>query len=370
LLVLGLAGTAQALAAQNSVYGVQGIGFPIRPLSVYTRGMGGGNGVFDPGSGVNPAAVADIRERITAALSAATAFRRYAAYDSTVSGLRETRFPLSMVAAPIAGLPLSLAVSYGPYLERSFDFRSSSVVVVRAESLIVSDRISSDGGIADFRTAVGLLLGQRVRLGVAGHVLTGSSKMRVVREFSNSSYRTFGQQNYLTFTGAGVSVGASAWLFPGVRLAAALRSDSRLRTTQEGFPTTTVDLPVTASAGLMLLPTRGFMWATTAERRSWSSSAADLSTGTTAFDTWSIASGLDLGGLPFPLRLGGRYGTLPFSGRESQAHEYVLSAGTGRVFVLQGGRAAMDLSVERTSRAGAGASESAWQVSVGLAIQP
>ncbi|HEX9581870.1 MAG TPA: hypothetical protein VF970_12270 [Gemmatimonadales bacterium] len=370
---LALAGTASSLTAQNSVYGVQGVGFPVRPLSVHARGLSGGNAVFDPGSAVNPA-TATAFGGITAHLSAATAFRRYSAYDSTVSGLKETRFPLSMVGARIGETDLSFAVSYGPYLERSFDFRTTSVVVVRAESLIVSDRVSSDGGLADFRAAIGFQVTSRLHVGVAGHLLTGSSKLRVRREFSSGDYRPFAQRSDLTFTGAGVSVGVSALVAPGLQLGAALRSDTRLRTTQEGFPTTSVDLPVTFTAGVRLEPVRRVAWATTVERRSWSSGAADLGPGVTAFDTWDVASGLEIGGYNpvtrtnrLPLRFGVRYATLPFSGRSTQAHELTLGAGSGLAF---GTRVAMDLAVERATRSGAGAEERVWQASVGVTIVP
>ena len=371
LAALMLAGTAAPLPAQNSVYGVQGIGFPVRPLGVHARGLAGGNAAFDPASAMNPATASGFRQ-VTALLSAATAFRSYSAYDSTVSGLLETRFPLSLVGAQIGATPVSVAVSYGPYLERSFDFRTTAVEVLRAESVIVSDRVSSDGGMADFRGALALRVNRSVVLGAAGHLMTGSSKLRVQREFSSGSYRTFAQQSDLTFTGAGVSLGVNALVAPGLQLAAVLRSDTRLKTTQEDFPTTSVDLPVTVTTGLRLVPVLGLAWATTAEWRSWSSSAGDLTGSASAFDTWDVASGVEIGGpeagtTRLPLRLGVRYATLPFSARTSQPHDLTLAAGSGLTF---GSRIALDFAVERATRSGAGADETLWQVSFGVTLRP
>ena len=47
--------------AQNSVYGVLGIGFPGRPLGTRARGTAGGLGALDEASAVNPATIAAYR---------------------------------------------------------------------------------------------------------------------------------------------------------------------------------------------------------------------------------------------------------------------------------------------------------------------
>jgi hypothetical protein len=327
--------------------------------------LGGGNAAFDPGSALNPATAAGYGG-VRASVSVATALRRYRAYDSTVTGLLETRFPLTMVGGRVTGTPLSFAVSAAPYLERSFDFRTTGVTVLRGDTVTVTDRVSSDGGMSDLRGALAFRVRRVVALGAAVHLLAGSSKLRVQREFSNSDYRPFSQQSDLTFTGAGVSIGAVASLAPGLQLAGALRTDTRLRTAQQNFPAVSVDLPVTATGGVWLQPLPRLVWSTTAQWRSWSAAQNDFAGGVTAFDTWDIATGLELGRTS-PLRLGLRYATLPFSARPEQAHDFTLSAGTALRLAQ---RVSADLVVERSTRSGAGAREQVWYFGVGVSVAP
>jgi hypothetical protein len=354
--------------AQNSVYGVQGVGFPGRPVSVRSRGLAGGDAVFDSLSAVNPATAA-LHPGVTASMSAATVVRRYAAFDTTVTGLLETRVPFMAVGGQITGTPLSFSVSSAPYLERTFDIRTTDTLVLRGDSVTVSDRVSSDGGMSDLRGALAMRLRRGIWVGVAGHLLAGSSKLRVQREFSDTQYRSFGQQSDLTFTGGGLSVGAMVQPASGLQFAASLRSDTRLRTTQERFAPASADLPMTVTAGLWLRPARGVVWSSTAVWRSWSGAAADLVGNVTAFDTWDLASGIELGRgtQRIPLRLGVRYATLPFSGRAEQAHDVTLAAGSGISFAR---RVFVDVAVERALRSGAGAEERLWQFAVGLSVVP
>jgi hypothetical protein len=361
-------------AVQNSVYGIQGIGFPGRPLSVRSRSLGGGNAVFDPASALNPAAVAGYT-RLIASSALGTTFRNYTVADTSVGGLRETRFPIGMVGTPIGGTPFKVAVSFVSYAERSFDVRTSSTAVIRGESLTVDDRIAAEGGVTDFRLAVALGAGSRFLLGGAVHLLAGSSRLRVRRDFSDPQYRSFLQQSDITFSGAGVSLGAVVSVVRGVQLGVALRSDGELESNFPLSPPERVDLPWSVAAGLRLAPTGSVTWSTTAAWRSWSDAASGLVAGTRAFDTWEVGSGLELGGpggrimgLPLVWRSGVRYATLPFSARDEQPRELVLSAGPG--FFLGGGRIALDLSVERAARSGTGAKEAAWQVAAGLTVVP
>ncbi|GIW51287.1 MAG: hypothetical protein KatS3mg081_0642 [Gemmatimonadales bacterium] len=364
----------EAYAVQNSVYGIQGIGFPGRPVSIRSRALGGGNAVFDPASALNPAAVAGYT-RLIASTGLGTTFRNYTVGDTSVGGLRETRFPIGMVGTPIGGSPLRLAVSFVPYAERSFDVQTTSAAVIRGESLTVEDRIAAEGGVTDFRLAVALGAGSRLLVGGAVHLLAGSSRLRVRRDFSDPQYRSFVQQSDISFSGWGLSAGVVVSLVRGIQLGAALRSDGTL---ESNFPLSAperVDLPWAAAAGLRIAPTPSVTWSTTAMWRAWSSATGGLLQGTRAFDTWEIGSGLELGGagarilgLPLVWRTGVRYASLPFSARDEQPSELVLSGGPG--LFLGGGRIALDLAVERASRSGGGAREEAWHVAAGLTVVP
>lgn len=369
LIVLG---GPTALGAQNSVYGVQGIGFPGRPIGVRARALAGGNAVFDPGSALNPAAVAGFT-RIIASMSIGTTLRSYSAGDTTVGGLRETRFPFGMLGTPLGATRFAVALSYGPYAERSFDVRTTGTEVVRGDTVTVDDRVAMDGGMSDLRGALAYRLRPGIMLGGAVHLIAGSSKLRVRRDFSNPAYRSYVQQSDVTFSGAGVAAGAVLRVSAGLQLAAAARADGRLNTAVGSAPADTVDLPVALAAGVRLVPVRGVTWATTGIWRSWSDAGPDLAAGMRAFDTWDIGSGVEIGGAEsgasrIPLRLGVRYASLPFSARDAQPTEITLAGGTGLLFAE--GRIAFDVAVERALRSGAGAREEAWHLAVGVLVVP
>src|SRR5574341_890548 len=114
-------------------------------------------------------------------------------------------------------------------------------------------------------------------------------------------------------------------------------------------------------------------WATTATHRSWARAQADLAASTQAFDTWEVASGLELAGrgahgTGIPLRIGVRYRQLPFSNVGTQPTELVFAGGSG--ILLAGGRAALDFAVERFRRSGGGAEEQGWHFSAGVMVIP
>lgn len=372
-LVLALGLTAPgALAAQNSVYGIQGIGFPGRPISVYARSLGGGLAGFDAGSALNPATATGFNQ-VAVGLSIGAALRSYTAGDSSVSGLQETRFPFAILGSSLGATPVSLALSAGPYLERTFDVLTSDTVVIRGEAVAVTDRIASDGGAGDLRGALAVRLARRLLLGGAIHLISGSSALRVQRDFSSPAYRRFAERSQLTFSGIGASFGAVLRVSTGLELAASARLDHRLKVKRDTVVLEDVKLPRSLTGAVRLVPVNGVTLSSTATWRSWSDAAPDLSAGVQAFDTWEIGSGLELGagrtgGAPWPIRLGLRYAQLPFSARPTQAHEWIVAAGTGLVF--SNGAVAFDLAVERALRDGAGAREEAWQLSVGVLLAP
>ena len=81
-----------SLVAQNSVYGIRGVGFPGRPSGVRSLALGGGADLLDRASVLNPALAATFRQVTVGAVSGTT-YRNYTAAGTDVSGLQETRFP-------------------------------------------------------------------------------------------------------------------------------------------------------------------------------------------------------------------------------------------------------------------------------------
>lgn len=363
--LLALSGVSVA-HGQNSVYGIAGIGFPGAPLSVRARALGGGVAAVDPYSALNPASVADLGN-LVAAFSGATTLRRYTATgDTAIGGLRETRFPYGMFGGRITRTPVSFALNFSTYLERTYDVTSTGTQVLRGDTLQVTDRLGSDGAVTDLRGALAFRPWSRLLVGAAVHMLGGSSRLDVRRVFSDSAYLSYVEQRRLVFSGFGVSAGVLLRPTRAIELAGAARLDGRLTSRVGGDSVGSDRLPVSFTAGLRLMPARGLRWSATATHRSWTRTQPDLAASTRAFDTWEAASGLELGSLP--LRLGVRYRQLPFSNVGTQPTELVFAGGSGVLFAR--GRAAMDFAIERFRRSGGGADEQGWQFTAGVMVVP
>jgi hypothetical protein len=348
------------------VYGIAGIGFPGAPLSVRARALGGGVAAVDPYSALNPASVADLGN-LVAAFSGATTLRRYTATgDTAIGGLRETRFPYGMFGGRITRTPVSFALNFSTYLERTYDVTSTGTQVLRGDTLQVTDRLGSDGAVTDLRGALAFRPWSRLLVGAAVHMLGGSSRLDVRRVFSDSAYLSYVEQRRLVFSGFGVSAGVLLRPTRAIELAGAARLDGRLTSRVGGDSVGSDRLPVSFTAGLRLMPARGLRWSATATHRSWTRTQPDLAASTRAFDTWEAASGLELGSLP--LRLGVRYRQLPFSNVGTQPTELVFAGGSGVLFAR--GRAAMDFAIERFRRSGGGADEQGWQFTAGVMVVP
>jgi hypothetical protein len=370
LLAVALAAPGSA-AAQNSVYGLVGIGFPGDPLAVRARSMGGGIGSLDPYSALNPATAAGF-SRLVASGAAGTSLRRYTAGDSTVTGLRETRFPFGIFGGRVPNTPVSFTISFSTYAERTYDVTTTGTQVLRGDTLIVTDRVASDGAVTDFRGALAFRPWSRVLIGGAFHLLGGSSRLTVGRTFSSPDYSPYVERNQVTFSGTGVSAGVVLLPTSAIELGASVRVDGDLEIRSETQAAGTVRLPMSLVGGLRLTPVAGLSLSSTAVRRTWSRSQPDLLVPSQAFDTWEIGSGLELstagarGGIP--IRLGYRYRQLPFSNVATQPTETVMTGGTG--LLLGGGRASLDASVERFHRSGGGADERGWYFSLGVTVIP
>lgn len=352
--------------AQNSVYGIAGLGFPGEPLSVPARALAGGLAAVDPYSALNPAAVSNVGN-LVAVFTGGTTLRRYTASgDTAIGGLRETRFPYGMFGGRITGTPVSFALNFSTYAERTYDVTSAGTQVLRGDTVQVTDRLGSDGAVTDLRGALAFRVWPRLLVGAAVHMLGGSSRLDVRRTFSDSAYLAYVEQQHLVFSGYGVSGGFLLRATRAIELAGSARLDGRLTSRIRGDSVGSARLPVSLTGGLRLSPARDIRLSATATHRSWTRSQPDLAASTQAFDTWEVASGLELGSMP--LRLGVRYRQLPFSNVGTQPTEVVFAGGSG--LLLAQGRAALDFAVERFRRSGGGADEQGWQFSVGVMVVP
>jgi hypothetical protein len=302
--------------------------------------------------------------------STGTTLWNYTALDSAVDGLSQTRSPMGLIGGWFRGTPVSFALSFSTYAERTWDLVTEDTVTIRGESIASTRRLKSNGGIVDLRAALAYRLSSRLSLGAAFHMLGGSSSLTTRRNFSSVDYISYVESNRVAFSGLGVSAGLVATLDPRLTFALAVRSDDRLEIEVDSAPAGSFDLPWSFVGGMFIVPVPALRFSSTVVRQTWSDMAGIGAAN--AFDTWDVSAGVELGGTQgttkLPLSLGFRYAQLPFSPTTEQPREINFTGGS--TLLMAADRVMFDFSVERILRRGGGAEEWAWFLSAALTIRP
>lgn len=369
-----LAGT-DVLAAQSSMFGVRGLGFPGRPQTAQVRGSASAFAIFDPESDVNPAALAGM-QAVTGGFVVANDWRHWETPAGEKS-LRQSRFPLMYVAGPIPKTGIGFGVSIGSYADRDFTLASTGLDTLRGAVVEVFDTLSSTGGLNEIRLGTGVRLGSRTAIGIAAHLITGSSRIDTRRAFGDTTFLTIKQKAELTYSGLGFSVGITHQLNPRVHLAAVIRSDNRARVELDSADAFKVDLPFTFSGGVSVRATDVLRLALSGSYRTWSGANSDLleqgSTG--AQNTTELSFGGEWTRnkrrpLNLPLRFGVRYAQIPFPVEQgAKPKEIAFSVGSGIRFAQD--RAGVDFGIEHAWRKESDSyKERSLQLIVGLTLRP
>ena len=370
-----LAGFLAAPAGAQSVFASRGLGYPIEPLDARSRGLGGvTTGLAEPAASlVNPASVAG-----TPVYGFVVAMQPDH-YDATAGAVTSSgttvRFPLLMAVIP-ASPRLALQVGYGAYLDQHWQVEQDDSIDVSTGRAAVHDRFSSSGGVARFQAGAGYRLTERLSVGLAVNVFTGAA--------NDSSERTItgflpAQSSVVySYSGLGAGLGArwqpterssvSAAVHGGGRIRA--RADSAGGSEQKDYTTPlSVDAGASARLGSATTVVLSGRWA------GWSTVNDELSASGGARDAAAVAGGVEYTGLSLlrktmPLRLGARYGQLPFRwiGAVEYPTERAVTAGLGLGF--GNGAALLDASAERGWRGGdaAGVDEPYWRFSFSLRV--
>jgi len=347
------------LTAQDSQFGIRGLGTPGRWESVRSRSTGGAFGPFDPLSPLSEAGLADVPQLTATAMQ--TASYRDATVAGTTSALRATRFPLLNVAGRVHRR-LAIAAGFTTYLDRSWDVTQRDSVLLRGTLERYTDEITSDGSIADLRLAAASRLSRRIAVGAGLHLLSGSTRETAERRFDDTSFHSVQQLAEVRYSGIGVSGSLLLGVAPGLSVTGWARADNRLRATVADTTSAETDLPRMAGGGILLAPSPSVRFAGSVAWRGWARAGAG------AFDTWSWSAGAEIGSGHMPLRFGVRGGQMPFGPGPTAPTEFAAAAGTGRAFAQ--GRALLDVGVERLERRGGGLTERVWTALVGLTVRP
>lgn len=374
LLVLLLAAVPAVLPAQSSQFGVRGLGFPGRGLAVRSLATEGAFALFDPESSLNPAAIVNAAT-LTSVFTVTQSFRTVENPAGTAS-VHDTRFPQVSVVGPVRTLPAAVGFSFSNYMSRDFTLATSQTIELRGVPVNVSDTLSARGGLNDFRLAGAYRLGAQGAVGGGFHIISGSDRLTSTLVFDDPDFLPSRQRSELSYTGVGVSVGASRQFGPNLGISAVARWDGHVNVDLDSIRVGKIDLPYTFGLGLGWRPAAKLNLATQALYRTWSGANSDLLAmgGTGAQNTVEVAAGAEYTGDPRrpyrrPIRFGARYATLPFPlVPGQQGHEFGISAGSGVRFAQQ--RAGIDLAVEHVWRSEGVYSERGFLISVGISVRP
>ena len=361
LIILATVWPSARLAAQDSQFGIRGLGTPGKLESVRARTTGGAFAPFDAFSPLTDAVLADVR-RLSASFTSGTSWRSVDA-SGVQSSLRGTRFPAMVIAGPITRR-IVVGGGFSTYLDRSFGVVIQDTIDLRGVQQPITDAITSDGAIADLRIAVAARLHSRLALGLGLHRITGSTRVNATRSFSDTAnYRTTTARDEVAYGATGGSASLLFDVTSDLRVAGWFRTDSRLRADVGGHTVAENDLPLMYGAGLQW---RAGAQASVAGSLTWRNWGAVQSIAN-AHDTFNWSVGAEIGSPASPFRFGLRGGQLPF-GVGKTPTEVGYSAGLGRQF--SGGRGRLDIGLERLQRRGTGLDERVWTFLLGLTVRP
>lgn len=353
------AGLSARLWAQDSQFGIRGLGTPGKPESVRARSTGGAFAAFDALSPLLDASIADAR-RMTAGITGATSWRSFTAAGTDAS-LRASRFPAFVIAGPITDR-LVIGGGFSTYLDRTFGVLTRDTIDLRGELEPITDEVRSDGAITDLRLAAAYRLQTRLAIGVGFHLLTGSTRVSATRRFDDSTtYRTSIARDEVAYEGMGGSLSALLDVTSAVRVAGWVRSDTKLRADLRGRTTAEDDLPFSYGGSVRWVAGTQAAVAGALAWRKWEGA------GLNAHDTFNWSVGAELGSPSTSFRLGVRGGQLAF-GVGATPTEFGFAGGLGKQF--SGGRGRLDVGLERLQRKGTGLNERVWTFLLGLTVRP
>jgi hypothetical protein len=366
-----LVGTAAPVLGQGSVFGVRGLGYQGRPVTGRNAGLGGALGALEPQGNTNPGALGYWGGLAGWGVGVPGA-RRFAGAGGDVEQ-RAMRFPLFGFATQLRPR-VSVGLTIGDLLDRTWAVTLRDTVVLGSDTVPFDDLNESLGGVSDLRLAVGYRVSDRLSAGFGLHAFTGSTRLRVERNFESTSYADFTDRSQTDFSGIGVSAGV---LVAGNRwtLGAALRLSGDLRARNSGGARADVPLPLEATLSGRYEAVPGVHLAGTLQHAGWArASDAVVATGLPAMrNTAAASAGLEVDRTNLllvraPVRLGYRWRQLPTQIEGAWLGERAVSAGIGLNFAR--GRAVVDAAYEIGSRRAGALRESFRTLYVGVTVRP
>lgn len=369
-----LAAASAPLGAQANLSG-QGLGYPQGQLSTRALGTGGAIGETDPLSLVNPAALA-FTPATTLFFQIEPEYRKVVVGPVT-DNTTTARYPLFAAVLPL-GSSWAVGLTSSTLLDRTWTTSVDSNVVFGTDTVSSTFLFGSSGSINDLRLAGAWTPNAYIRLGLGGHLISGSDRVFVARQFvNNTAFGNFADSSTLSFDGGAVSGGIQI-VTPKLFVASAsYRWGGTLNARRNDTTLARGRVPDRLGLSLAYIGVEGSEFAVRTSYNKWSE-LNGLNQGTTppAVDAWDTGVGAEiagphLGSQPLMLRFGGRWRTLPYEAGPTfqKVNETTFNGGLG--FTMANGRVITDLGLAHANRtAGIGIIERAWTLSIGLGIRP
>jgi hypothetical protein len=374
--VIALFAFASSAHAQGAL-STSGLGYPAGQISARAEGAGGSLADFDALSLTSPSAIAGVG---SAALffQYSPEFRRVSDGSNTAK-TTTARFPLVSGVLPV-GSRWTMGLGSSTFLDRSYQtslVRTQSVgdPANPADSIEVTERTKVLGAINDIQLAAAWARSPAFRIGVGGHVFSGSNRVTLSEVFPDSSrFITTSQTDRISFSGFAASAGIEYHPSRVIGFALAARKGGDLTAEAGDTSLGKGKIPDHYSASVTYDGLTGATFAARVAHDAWSSLSDLSSTHIQAFDGWDTSVGGELSGPRLlqrivVLRAGARFRTLPFASNGEKVSERSFTAGFG--VPLTRDRAAFDFSLQRASRSAPGSiKETGYILSFGLRVSP
>jgi hypothetical protein len=352
----------------------QGLGYPPGEMSARAEGTGGAVADFDALSLVTPASIA--------AAGASALFIQYSpefrrvTTGSNTAKTTTARVPLVSGILPM-GQAWTLGLSSSTFLDRSSEtslIRRINVGPI-TDSVDVTERNKVLGAINDVRLALAWAVTPAFRIGVGGHVFSGSNRVTVSRIFPDSAkYISTTDAGRLSYAGFAGSLGIEYHPSRVIGFALSGRKGGDLRAESGDTAIGSGRIPDHYSVSVTYYGLTGATFSARVAHDAWSSLSSLSSTNVQAFDGWDSSVGGELSGPRLmqriiTLRAGARFRTLPFGFNGQKVSETSLMAGFGAPLTRD--RASFDFTLQRANRtAGADVKERGFILSFGLRVSP
>jgi hypothetical protein len=374
IIALALLGLPAAGRAQGTL-STLGFGYPAGQISTRAAATGGAIAEFDPLSATNPAAISGFGGSALY-LQAEPEYRSLKIGTASENAMI-ARHPLASVAFPLRSTLLA-GVSLSNLLDRSFETNVRGVQHIGDSTLATTNFFKSDGAIADVRVSLAWVPSRWLRLGVAGHAITGDNRLNNSQRFDDSTrFAPLIDTSTVTYVGTAVSAGFELFAGSVVGIAGSYRKGGSMSVKHGNETIGTANVPDRMSISAAFIGIKGTTIGARTSKDTWSNMRGLGSAELPISDGWDTSVGADvlgpsLGGRTFQLRAGQRWRTLPFGLATSEVKEKSTSFGLGTLMAR--GRIGLDLAGIRASRDPVSSAidlhETAWTVSVGVTVRP